>query len=314
MRAIAACLVLLPFVTVAASDDVPQTGASVSVNYVLVPFTLFDKDGRAVRGVREADVSLLVDGAPVKTDLFDETHDSPVSFTILLDGSGSMALAGKLDSARYALRTLFANRLPGDDYSLHIFKEGAVREVVPFTDDTDLLLRAVDQLQPYGKTALFDAIVKMPDKTILGRNGARAIILLTDGLDNASVQDHNAVRQILEGVDVAVYPLGFRSPDPNASTDETSIDVALLEHLARTSGGQMIIAANLAELQISLRAMLEELRTQYLIGFAPTGRGATRYRRISIEVAGPVRSVRVRGGYRGTEPPPLNIHPMQRRK
>jgi len=314
MRMVAACLALLPFVTFTAPADTPQTGASVSVNYVLVPFTLFDKAGRSVRGVREQDVKLLIDGSPVKTDLFDETHDSPVSFTILLDGSGSMALAGKLDSARYALRTLFANRLPGDDYSLHVFQEGAVREIVPFTEDTALLLRAVDQLRPYGMTALFDAILKMPDKTILGRNGARAIILLTDGLDNASEQDHETVRQVLEGVDVAVYALGLRSPDRAAASSESSIDVALVEHLARTSGGQMIIAANLAELQISLRAMLEELRTQYLIGFAPTGRGAIRYRRISIEVAGPVRSVRVRGGYRGTEPPSLNIHPIQRRK
>ena len=45
------------------------------------------------------------------------------------------------------------------------------------------------------------------------------------------------------------------------------------------------------------------LRAQYLVGFSPTGKGAVKYRRISLELAGRARSVRVRAGYRGTEPP-----------
>lgn len=289
-------------------------GETISVNYVLVPFTPLDKEGRPVRGVRERDVKVSVDGVPIRTDLFDETRDSPVSFTILLDGSGSMALAGKMDAARYAVRTLFANRLPGDDYSLHVFKEGTVVEAVPFTRDTRAILRAMDGLKPYGTTALFDAILKMPDKTILGQNGTRAIILLTDGLDNASETEQAVVAKALEGVDVAVYPVALGAAETAASTDESRIDVALLGNLARSSGGQMIIAANLAELQRSMRAVLDELRTQYLVGFAPTGRGAVKYRAIEIDVAGPVRYVRARGGYRGTEPPPLTTNPTQRRR
>ena len=47
----------------------------------------------------------------------------------------------------------------------------------------------------------------------------------------------------------------------------------------------------------------KDLRSQYLIGFAPTGKGPVRYRRLILRVAGPARPVRVRAGYRGTDPP-----------
>ena len=47
----------------------------------------------------------------------------------------------------------------------------------------------------------------------------------------------------------------------------------------------------------------KDLRAQYLIGFTPTGHGAVKYREISLKLAGRIRSVRVRAGYLGTEPP-----------
>ena len=56
------------------------------------------------------------------------------------------------------------------------------------------------------------------------------------------------------------------------------------------------------------------LRAQYLIGFPPTGKGAVKYRRISLELAGRVRSVRVRAGYRGTEPPVLSASSRARKR
>lgn len=311
LSAASAALLLGLFTPVLLLADDASTNAveSISVNYVLVPFVPLDRNGKPLQRLQASDVSLLVDGQAVKTDLFERSADSPVSFTILVDGSGSMGLAGKLEGARAALRTLLTQRNPSDDYSLHVFADGKVTELVPFTHDEAAVLRAFDRIRPFGKTALYDAILRMPDRTLLGENGSRAIILLTDGLDNASATDRLTMLSTLESIDVPVYPLGLMTPAyfsvSAGASRESRLDIGVLGDLARMSGGRMAIAARPDELQKAIEGVLGELRAQYLVGFAPSGKGHVKYRRIELRLDAPVGSVRVRSGYRGTDPPLL---------
>src|SRR5512140_3772598 len=104
-------LVLTPALALAAGLSAQVSGSakttsSVSVGYVMVPFVLTDLKGKPAADLRESDVTLLVAGQPVLTDLFSRSDDAPVSFTILLDASGSMGLVGKMDGARAAVRSL----------------------------------------------------------------------------------------------------------------------------------------------------------------------------------------------------------------
>jgi Ca-activated chloride channel family protein len=269
---------------------------------------VIDTKGRTVAGIREKDVTLKVDGRPVALDLFTASDDAPVSFTILLDGSGSMALAGKLEGARAALGALIEQKHAGDDFSLHVFSEGAVREVVPFTEDAARLRRAASEVKPFGKTAFFDALAKMPDRTLQGRNGSRAIILLTDGIDNASALSEDGLAKLLEGVDVPVYPIGLRSPGPPITpgpgdTLEHILNLEILGRIARVTGGRLAIVDDPAKLSDAVRAIERDLRFQYLLGFTPTGKGPVRYRQFFLELSGPPKPFRMRAGYRGTEPP-----------
>lgn len=140
--------------------------SSVSVGYVMVPFVLTDLKGKPIADLREKDVTLLVDGQPVVTDLFTRSDDAPVSFTILLDGSGSMGLVGKMDGARAAVRSLVEQKLPGDDFALYVFAAGDVREVVPFTTDTARLVAAVDAVKPHGRTAFYDLYIILKTEII----------------------------------------------------------------------------------------------------------------------------------------------------
>lgn len=282
--------------------------SSVSVGYVMVPFVLTDLKGKPVADLKERDVTLLVDGQPVRTDLFSKSADAPVSFTILVDGSGSMGLVGKMDGARAAVRALVARRLPGDDFSLYVFSSGAVREVVPFTSDPARLVAAVDAVEPQGRTAFYDALARMPDRSLLGRNGSRAIVLLTDGIDNASTLTHDDLAALLEGVDVPVYPIALRAPGaplvpPPGVTPEALVNLEILGHVARLSGGLLSIVDDAAQLPAEITRVERDLRTQYLVGFTPTGAGPVKYRRISLRLSGSARPVRVRAGYRGTLPP-----------
>lgn len=291
----------------AQEPSTPAAAESISVNYVLVPFVVFNEYGSPIRNLRKRDVQLFVDGERVKLDFFDRSHDGPVSFTILLDASGSMALGGKMAGARKALETLIKRKVRGDDYSLYSFSQGEVRLLVPFTTDGRLILNSLDQVEPYGKTALFDALLRMPDKTILGRNGARAIILLSDGLDNASEIDRGQLAEILEGVAVPVFPLSLRTREAALDPDlrnnrEATLDLAVLAGVAGASGGRLAIAYDPRELRRAVEQILKELRSQYLVGFSPSGEGGVRYRAISLNLRRTVGSVRIRSGYLGTAP------------
>ena len=159
----------------------------VSVSYVMIPFTVLGPRGVPITDLSAKEVSLYVDNKPVATDMFELSQNAPVSWTILLDGSGSMELAGKMESAKAAIDALTARKRPGDDFALYVFdSDGHATELVPFTENPAAITRAVDVVKPWGKTAFFDALSQMPAQSELGRNPTRAIILLSDGIDNAS--------------------------------------------------------------------------------------------------------------------------------
>lgn len=297
-------IALLFLATAAFAQDDQHLKETVSVGYVMVPFTVLTGHGNPITDLRESEIELEVDGSRVRSDLFEKSQNAPVSFTILVDGSGSMALAGKMESARAAVDALLAKRLPGDDFSVYVFAESEARELVPFTDDVAAIRHAVATIKPFGKTAFFDALSTMPERSRLGRNPTRAVILLSDGIDNASTLSRDELARRLEGVAIPIYPLGLREPaeQTGASRDERS-DVALLDDVATLTGGRLYIGNHPDQLSSAVEALEKNLRAQYLIGFTPTGRGAVKYRHISLKLAGRVRAVRVRAGYLGTEPP-----------
>src|SRR5512141_1440242 len=163
-------LALLALASAANAQTPPPLEESVSVSYVMVPFTVLGSKGNPITDLRQKEVRLFVDGVPVKSDMFEKSLNAPVSYTILLDGSGSMALAGKMEAARAAVQTLLAHRVPGDDYALYVFTDDAAHEVVPFTENAAAITRAMAAVKPYGKTAFFDALSTMPERSRLGQN------------------------------------------------------------------------------------------------------------------------------------------------
>jgi Ca-activated chloride channel family protein len=303
-------MILAAMLAAAATPAYPQVdphlSETVSVGYVMVPFTVLSSKGNPITDLRENEVSLEVDGLAVRGDVFEKSENAPVSFTILLDGSGSMGLAGKMEAAQAAVEALTVRRLPGDDFSLYVFSDSEAKEIVPFTTNPIEILRAMHAVKPFGKTAFFDALATMPERSRLGRNPTRAIILLSDGIDNASKLTRNDLEQLLQGVAVPIYPLGLREPSEQtgASRDERN-DLGLLDDVASLTGGHLFVGIRPDQLGSAVETLEKSLRAQYLIGFTPTGKGTVKYRHISLRLAGRIRSVRVRAGYLGTEPPVL---------
>lgn len=299
----------------AAAAPAQEYTEEVAVNYVMVPFTVLGGKGAPITDLKSKEVQLLVDGSPVKTDMFEMSFNAPVSWTILLDGSGSMALAGKMEAAKAVINAIVARRRKDDDFALYVFdSEGHAHDLVPWTENPSAIARALDTIKPWGRTAFFDALSEMPARSELGRNPTRAIILLSDGIDNASKLTRAEIEKRLEGVAIPIYAFGLREPGAPAvrrkrevaPVSEETWNLDLLEELAAATGGRLVVGNRPEVVAAAMDSIEKSLRAQYLLGFSPTGKGAVKYRRISLKLAGRVRTVRVRAGYRGTEPPVLS--------
>jgi VWFA-related protein len=245
-----------------------------------------------------------VETTPVEVDTFERDDSAPVSIAFLVDTSGSMDIAHKLENAKKAIRSIVASRVRGDDFALFAFAEGEVRMVADFSSDSARLFRALDELEAGGQTALFDAVAATP-RLLKGKNAKRAIVLFTDGVDNASKLNPTQMAEILQQVSTPVYAIGMKNVMYDLLTAEQrqELFVENLRMLAASSGGKMYLVGGEEDLRPLATKVNSEVRKQYILGFSPSGRGELKYRVVFVSVAKKGNwIVRTRRGYRGTAP------------
>jgi len=286
-------------------EEPPTFSESAGAEYVMLPVLVTDKSGRFADGLRKEDFVLKVGETKVPVDTFDRDESAPVSFAFLLDTSGSMGVANKLENAKNAIRAIVRGRKAGDDFALFAFSEGEVRLVADFAADPSRLLRSLWDLEASGQTALFDAVAATPERMMKGRNNKRAILLFTDGVDNASELTAEKMAELLQHVSVPVYPIGMKNAAFDALSDKQrqQLSVDTLQMLAGSSGGRLHLVSGDDDLRPLANQISGEVRQQYLLGFAPSGKGDVKYRIVFVSVAKPGSwVVRTRRGYRGTAP------------
>jgi Ca-activated chloride channel homolog len=286
-------------------EEPPTFSESAGAEYVMLPVLVTDKAGRFADGLRKEDFVLKVGETRIPVDTFDRDESAPVSFAFLVDTSGSMGVGGKLENAKNAIRAIIRARKAGDDFALFEFSEGEVRMVADFSADTAKLLRSMWDLEASGQTALFDAVAATPEKMMKGRNNKRAILLFTDGVDNASALTAEKMAELLQRVSVPVYPIGMKNASFDTLTDQErkELSVDTLQMLAGSSGGKLHLVSGDEDLRPLAAQISSEVRQQYLLGFAPSGKGDVKYRIVFVSVAKPGSwVVRTRRGYRGTAP------------
>jgi Ca-activated chloride channel family protein len=285
--------------------------ATAGTEYVQLPVVVRDRKGGFVDTLREEDFHVWVDGKPVAIGSFEKSDRAPVSFAILLDVSGSMKIADKLDRAREMIQRLVGLRQPGDDFALFTFSEEEVRVVANFDRDPSALLRQLLFLKPVGKTALYDAVIQTSNELLAGGNTKKAILLFTDGVDNASQLTTKDIERVMQNESVPVYAIGMKNASYTVLNEEERKELSLsaLDLLAQASGGRMFLVSGDEDLRPIANAIDGELRRQYVLGFQPSGEGDVRYWPIVVTVkGGGTRVVRARRGYRGTAPIPLTVN------
>lgn len=277
-----------------------QEEQEVAVRLVLLPASVEDKKGRFVPGLTAKDFRLLDERVPQEIKYFSVESDEPVAIAFLLDVSGSMRQSGKLDAAKEAIRHFVDELRPQDRFALICFADEQVSWITQFTSDRERFLERLLVQEGYGQTALHDAVAATPklvDEEIKGR---KAIVLITDGVDNASrLTVHEAI-QTARRIEVPIFTVGFSTLpwEDEKRAKELGINMAVLRLFADETGGELFVVRDPDEMKESVARISSTMRQQYLIGYTP---GITKwdgkFRYVELVARGGRYAVRTRKGY-----------------
>ncbi len=115
------------------------------------------------------------------------------------------------------MRFFLDKALAGDEFAISIFAGEMFQVDVPFTANLKVVREAVTGWKAYGTTALHDAVARMPQISLEGRNPKRFALLITDGVDNASRLTPEQARAIVQDAQLPTYVLGLGSGNPMSS-------------------------------------------------------------------------------------------------
>jgi Ca-activated chloride channel homolog len=283
--------------------------------YSQLTVTVVNQQGRYVTGLQKSDFQLYIDGQQRPIEFFRQDLNTPVSVGILVDTSGSME--PKLMQARAAI-TEFVNDLnPRDDVFLFAFSSQPFL-LQPFTIDHQAVISRLSLLYAQGETAIFDTII---DGLLMVRHGRwdkKALLVVTDGQDNASAQSLQQVIAYARQMGVLIYSIGIGNSNVDSSAisfgpfglglaSEDAVDARTLEMLSSETGAKTFLLRTIgdgAAMRDDCAAISRELREQYTVGFLASDPGHSGYRNVRVEVPNhPGDNVRVRKGVEvgGTE-------------
>ncbi len=278
----------------------------ISVSAISIAVTVQDKKGRFINDLTEKDFTVYENEVKQNISYFKHDFEADLSLTVLLDVSGSMALEDKLKDCKEVLKYLLTALLgPGDEVSLLIFADGEVEVAAGFSSDKSAFLAELDRTEAYGQTALNDAVAVSPEFAKKGAKEKRALLLMTDGIENDSQASPQQAMEIARRVDVPIYVIGYKTPLSEQYLREHKRAPALtpagiidtLEGFSLATGGKTFIANGAEDLAAAVRAIKRELSHQYIIGFTSYQNPKDDYRKIRVVTSNKKYRVRTRAGY-----------------
>jgi Ca-activated chloride channel homolog len=290
------------FPTAARAQQLPRFAARTE--RVTLSATAVDSHGRPVQDLRPAELRIFEDGRPQKLEHFSSAMDSRARVLLLMDASGSMNGALKTTSTRMAAVQILGALQAQDEAALAAF-DSKYWGVVRFTTDREQILRAMDEIEPYGSTALHDALEHAARDLSSHGEGRRAVVVITDGIDTSSQRTADEVIATSRALDVPIYALAVLSPlDDPASERFTgrerptpaSAGIELLARYAGQSGGASFAVSDFPGLKKAADRIASELKFQYRLGYDPPP-GPARFRRVEVRATRKGVVVRTRSGY-----------------
>jgi VWFA-related protein len=310
---------------------------STDVRVVSVLATVRDTQGKIVPDLTRDDFDLTEEGRPQTIRYFSRETDLPLTLGLLVDTSLSqreVLAEEKSASRRFVEKVLREDR----DQTFLIHFDHDTELVQDLTSSRAKLEHALDELElakierprlnrrggypggggrgryiPVPGTTFYDAILLASDELMRKRQGRKALILLTDGVDNGSKVPLSEAIESAQRADTLVYSILFAGEEgqpqpfgggggrrgrgrfPQAQRERPD-GKRVLEQISRETGGGFFEVSKKLSLDQIYDRIEEELRNQYSLGFTP-GSTETGFRRISVTVKPKGMIVQTRQGY-----------------
>jgi VWFA-related protein len=345
--------VVLASFPLVAQQETPAPTFSSNVKVVTVLATVRDKKGNIVNNLTKDDFKLEQDGQPQTIRYFTRETDLPLTLGLLVDTSLSQRrLIEQERVASYAFLNEFM-RVDKDKAFVMHFDWGA-ELLQDLTTDHQKLQVALDKLDMPGSnlsgaprpaggndddpdarryrggsTTLYDAIFLASDELMQKQQGRKALILLTDGVDEGSKLTLNRAIEAAQRSNTLVYSILYADPEaygrgfshaggmgggmgrhgggwpggqgggyPPRQQQEHPDGKKVLQRIARETGGRFFEVSKKEPIDQIYDSIAEELRNQYNIGYSPdkavAGAG---YHKISVTTTNKDMTVQAREGY-----------------
>jgi Ca-activated chloride channel family protein len=272
----------------------------VSTSLITVPTTVMDRNGRYIANLRKEDFRVYEDGVEQTVANF-SSIEKPFTVALMLDVSGSTQ--SQLEQIREAANT-FVSRLRFNDRLMAISFDGQVHVLTEPALVSDIRRGKLHIPAVTDGTVLYDA-VDFTVKRLAQIPGRKAIVLLTDGVDqNSRASLKDTLSEIAES-DILIYTVRYntlpqlpqrlsqiRNEKARRRIQERlmkgyAVSEPYLRGLAEKTGGRFYRADDLSDVAPAFEAITAELGVQYSLGYYPKG----------ISSAGPQRSIKVRVRY-----------------
>lgn len=302
-------VVAVPLVSQPLIDVRPQpagSAASATPRYpviransdlVLVSAIVTDRKGALVDGLPPGQFTVLEDNAPQRI-LSLSTDDVPCSVGVILDVSGSMR--DKLQAASSAVREFLQLANPDDEGFLLTASTRPAR-LGSLTVDSATLQNKLIGATAEGATALVDTIYLGVTRMRSAHNGRRALLIVSDGMDNHSRYTRQELLRLVQEEDVQIHSIGMVTTSPARKAvelTEESKGLALLEDLADRGGGLSFRVANPDDILTAVTKISRAVRSEYVIAYRETNPDASgKWRTLQVKVNEPGLRVYARHGY-----------------
>ena len=216
-----------------------------------------------------------------------------ITTILVTDTSDSMNAAGKMDAAKAAAHE-FVNRMRDIDQTGLVAFNTQVDTVQEITSDQEALHSAIDSLEAVSQTAMYDALLTAINQ-LDGVEGRKAIIVLTDGLDNRSSGNEDTVINQIGPAGFSISAIGLGVPAEQLD-ELTGIDEEALQSLADRAGGVYAFADDEESLTRLYGTYAVSLQSEYSITYtSPSALRDGVNRALSVELAESGESVAAGG-------------------
>jgi VWFA-related protein len=263
---------------------------------VVLQATVRNARGELVTNLGQEAFTVYENGKKQTLEVF-RRDDVPVSLGIVIDNSGSMKrLRPSVEAA--ALAFVGASN-PEDEVFVLNFAD-KTRIDVPLTRDIGVLKAGIARIDSIGGTAMHDAVQAATEYLhAQGQRDRKALLLITDGFDNASAATLGQIKTLVERSDVVVYAIGLLGDESESKAKRARSE---LDELTEISGGMAYYPPSPEALDGVALGIARQIRNQYMLAYAPHEKSLDgSYRKLRVVASGPEPlSVKTRAGYRAT--------------